>query len=192
MRHRILALAAAATLAACAAPRVPPPPAAAPMPAPPPAAASDAAPSDDWRPLLLVRFGTPLKDVPFALGEVLAFQESPPEGAAAREDTPDAERDCFAPHGIALPRFFGQPPEEYRLCFLNDRLTRIVATVDVPAQGALARFTAACADWRGHPGEAGSTGCQGREGTTEFRASLTPGEPAAAVSIVLSDASGSP
>ena len=172
-------MAGAALVGACASPHAPSgrkPPAAA---APAPVAVADA----DWHALVVVPFGTLLKDVPFPLAEVLMFHDA---SEAARSP---AERDCYALRGAAPPSWFGRPVDEYALCFSSDRLARIEASVSLPAQSAPLQFAAACAQWQhGEPaGSATADGCEGREGATEFHARLGESAVSAApvVSIVL-------
>src|ERR1700721_3197656 len=104
-------------LAACAASQ--PKPAAAPVPAPAPLDASY-----DWHVLLVALFGSVLKDVPLTLHEVFLFHEA---GRAA----PTGELECYAVDG-ARPRFVARSPSPYLLCFKQDRLARIRATVQLP------------------------------------------------------------
>jgi hypothetical protein len=161
----------AAALCACAA-----------RPPPPPAVAHT---SYEWHGLLLVPFGTLLKDSPLALHEVLLFHD------AARSGSGDEDGDCY---GIDAPppQFAGRRPEDYRLCFEHDRLSRIEATVQLPADDASRVFAQACAEWRGEsapgapgaPDAQGADRCDGRAGATGFRASLEPG-PAAAPATAL-------
>ena len=86
--------------------------------------------------------------------------------------------------GSAPPRFLGRAPDEYLLCFKQDRLVRIHASVRWPAP-APAVFAAACAAWWNmrRNGEAPArsrrairverTGaCEGREGDIRFSARL--------------------
>jgi hypothetical protein len=147
---------------------------------PPPAA------THEWRALMMLPFGTPLKDVPYPLGEIVMFHDSAGE-AAGRED-----RDCYALRETAPPRMFGRQVDEYALCFSRDRLNRVEALVRLPAESASTQFAAACAEWQhaDTPGIAESDRCEIRSGTTEVDARLTTPEASAAepaVSIVLSD-----
>ncbi len=131
-------------LAAC---RAPSPHAAAPeRGAPQPAAPappnlrqfSDA--SYDWHGLLIAPLGSVLKDIPVALHEVLLFRDEAHGGAA-----PD-DAECYATDAPA-PRFVGRVPDEYLLCFKQDRLARVQASVHLTAAGAPEIFAAACAGW---------------------------------------------
>ena len=145
----------------------------------------------DWHPLVIVPFGTLLKDSPLALHEVLLFQDT----AAGGGDAP--RQDCYAPAG-APPPFVGRRPDEYLLCFSYDRLVRIDASVRLPAESAGPLFAAACAQWRGTrvPGEQTLDSCEGRDGMTRFGARLTAepasgtSAPAAALSMSLFAATG--
>lgn len=165
-------------LTACASKPVPPPaPAAAPVPDE----------SDNWHALIVVPFGTLLKDSPVALHEVLLFRD------AAHGAGPGDERDCFAMDGAAPPRFIGHRPDDYLLCFDHDRLNRVEATVRLPADSAGSLFAAACAEWikSGAPGRATPDSCEGREASTRFDARLgnepspTPAQPTVTLSISL-------
>ncbi len=173
----IVAFGAAAALCAC-------------VSAPPPAPAPPLDASDDWHGLMLLPFGTLLKDSPLALHEVLLFQDVSQGGA----DTP--HQDCYAIDG-APPPFAGRRPDEYLLCFSHDRLIRVDASVLLPAEGAGAWFAAACARWRGGraPVEQNPADCDGRDGMTRFHARLaavpepeSSGQAMAALSISLSSA----
>jgi hypothetical protein len=131
---------------------------------PPPHATVDS--SYDWHGLIVVPFGTLLKDSPLALHEVLLFHD------AAHAAQSNEDGDCF---GIdAPPPLFGRRPDDYLLCFKHDRLNRIDAAVSLPAAEADAVLAAACAHLsNGIPPAAGAAaGCDGREGATVFRAHL--------------------
>ncbi len=150
----------------------------------PPAPPVDA--SYDWHGLMLLPFGTLLKDSPLALHEVLLFQDVSQGGDTSHQD-------CYAVDG-APPSFAGRRPDEYLLCFSRDRLMRIDASVRLPAEGAGALFAAACAQWRGSraPVEQNTSDCEGRDGMIRYRARLaaapepgSPGESAVALSISL-------
>lgn len=157
----LLALGGAAALCACASRSVPPH-----------AAAPETA--YDWRGLMIMPFGTLLKDSPLALHEVLLFHDT------AQADGDVAHRDCYAPAGEP-PLFAGRRPDEYLLCFSHDRLVRVDAAVRLPVDSAARVFAAACAQWRGTrvPGGQTADNCQGRDGMTRFSAHLAA-EPAAA------------
>ena len=124
--------------------------------------------------MLTAPFGSVLKEVPGTLHEVLLFRDEEP--AAAAEDA-----ECYAPDSPA-PRFVGRAPEEYLLCFKQDRLARIHASVRLSDADAPEVFAAACAGWLEHaataangapPSPAPSTGaCEGREGGIHFSARL--------------------
>jgi hypothetical protein len=120
-------------LAACAAP---PPKPAAPLKAVP-------APLDatyDWHVLLVVPFGSVLKDVPLTLHEVLLFRDEARSAAAADE------LECYAVDG-PRPRFLARSPTEYLLCFKRERLSRVEATVRLAPDEAAGIFADACASW---------------------------------------------
>jgi hypothetical protein len=163
-------LAAAMLMTACAAPkpRIEPPP-----PAPPPLDASY-----DWHVLVVAPFGSVLKDVPLALHEVLLFRDSA-AGASAGD-----EPECYAVNGSA-PRFLAREPSEYLLCFKHDRLSRIEATVRLPAAKAGQILADACGLWMKTAQapvmpappktEAGVEGCAGADGRVAFAASVEKG-----------------
>jgi hypothetical protein len=129
-------------------------------------------PSYDWHALILVPFGTLLKDMPLALTEVLVFHDAT-RSAPASED-----KDCFTMEGASPPEFLGQRPDEYSLCFEHDRLNRIEASVRLPAAGVESLFSAVCTDWQRHAENAARTpeSCEGREGSTRFSARLAGAE----------------
>src|SRR5450631_759774 len=112
----LLALSGAAALCACIS-----------RPVPPHAPASGTA--YDWRGLMIMPFGTLLKDSPLALHEVLLFHDTAQEGG----DVP--HRDCYAPAGEP-PLFVGRRPDEYLLCFSDDRLARVDASARLPGDSA--------------------------------------------------------
>ncbi len=185
-RRATLSFALLAALTGC---RAPAPHATAPeraAPAPPP----EAHPLDgsyDWHVLLIAPFGSVLKQVPITLHEVLLFRDQARGGTAAD----DAE--CYASDAPA-PRFVGRTPDEYLLCFKEDRLARIQASVRLTAAEAPEVFAAACTRWLKNalqatggaaaPGAAASDGtapetgaqsadaCKGREGSIRFSAHL--------------------
>lgn len=127
-------------LAACAgAPKNPVPPAAAPA-----APVLDA--SYDWHGLLLLPFGSVVKDAPFPLHEVLMFRDA---AHAAQSD--DAE--CYAAERTP-PRFLKQTPSDYLLCYKHDHLARVQATVNLPPEEAAQIFSDACGLWQRNTGAA--------------------------------------
>jgi hypothetical protein len=182
----LLLAALLATLAACRAP----PPRAAPDRTPAPQAAHQ--PEDgtyDWHGLLIAPFGTVLKEIPATLHEVLLFRDAEQSSAAAE----DAE--CYAADAPA-PRFVGRMPEEYLLCFKHDRLSRIQASVILPAAEAADVFAAACAGWLKHSAPAtanaaaagtspASAACEGSDGEIRFSARLEEdaGQPVLAIAL---------
>jgi hypothetical protein len=150
----------AALLAALTACHSPSPRATAPERAPtPPAAHEPADGSYDWHVLLIAPFGSVLKDIPVALHEVLLFRDdahgnAAPGNAAAGNaatgrvgaDAAVVDAECYAADTPA-PRFVGRIPDEYLLCFKQDRLSRVQASVRVAAAQASDLFAAACAGW---------------------------------------------
>jgi hypothetical protein len=152
--------------------------------------------SYDWHVLLIAPFGSTLKGIPIMLHEVLLFRDEAPGGAGAD----DAE--CYAPDE-AVPQFAGRTPDEFLLCFKQDRLLRIQASVRLATAQAPEVFAAACAGWlqraaaaapapSAGPTPAAATpaaaptadSCEGREGATRFSAHLGE-EPESSLSIVL-------
>src|SRR5260370_3666738 len=110
-----------------------------------PAAHVPADASYDWHDLLIAPFGSVLKDIPVALHEVLLFRDEAHGGAAA-DTASAADAECYATDAPA-PRFVGRIPDEYVLCFSQDRYSRIQAAVRLTAAEAPEVFAAACADW---------------------------------------------
>jgi hypothetical protein len=139
------ALAAAALLLAACAGGAPKPVPAAPAVAPP---ALDA--SYDWHVLMKAPFGSLLKDAPFALHEVLLFKEEV-HGAPTGDDA-----ECYATDATP-PRFIDRKPDQYLLCFTHDRLSRIEASVLLPASQASQVFADACGLWMKHAAAAATT-----------------------------------
>src|ERR1700760_4643409 len=119
-------------MAGCASAPPKPVPPAAPAPAP-------LDPSYDWHVLVTAPLGSALKEMPFALHEVLLFRD---EANRAENDSGE----CYAIDGTA-PSFVARVPDEYLLCFKHDRLARIEATVRVPQDQAAQIFADACALW---------------------------------------------
>ena len=140
-------------LAGCTAPA--PKPVAPPRPAPAPLDASY-----DWHVLLVVPFGSALKDVPLTLHEVLLFRDQSQSTASADE------LECYAVDGTR-PRFVARTPEEYLLCFKHDRLSRIEATVRLPADDAARIFADACGLWVKNA-RAKTEECAGSDGEVTF------------------------
>jgi len=175
-----------ASLSACAVAPPPPsqPPAnrAAGAVQPAPAAVNETDASYDWHVLILVPFGTLLKESPLTLHEVLLFHDAA-QGAGGTED-----RDCFTIEGKP-PQFVGRQASDYLLCFDHDRLNRVEATVRLPADGAASIFAQACARWlkTSAPATQTSDRCDGRDGATGFSARLgsEPEQPAPTLSISL-------
>ncbi len=126
----------------------------------------------DWHSLLIVPFGSMLKDIPLTLHEVLLFHDVG-HGAAAAD-----EAECYAAD-VPAPRFVERAPDEYLLCFRQDRLARIQASVRLPTAQASDLFDAACVNWLRNVEPAttrasvpGAGACEGREGTVYFSAHL--------------------
>jgi hypothetical protein len=137
-KYRIaIAAALLAALAGCQAslPRTTTPDRAPPAASP---ALTDA--SYDWHGLLAAPFGSVLKEVPLTLHEVLLFRDEA-HGAGAAD-----EAECYS-GDAPPPRFVGRTPDEYLLCFKQDRLARVQASVRLSAAEAPEIFAAACARW---------------------------------------------
>jgi hypothetical protein len=189
LRRIALSVALLAALAACRAPspRVITPD----LIAPPPAAHDLGDGSYDWHGLLVAPFGSVLKDIPLALHEVLLFRDQA-HGSAAVD-----EAECYAADAPAL-RFVGRTLDEYLLCFKQDRLARVQASVRLPAAEASGVFIAACADWLRNaapastsidaPGAAapGAAACEGGDGAIRFLGRL---EEESILSMTLDDVS---
>lgn len=165
--------AAILSLAGCAAapPKAVPPPLAAPQPLDH---------SYDWHVLVTAPLGSVLKDMPFALHEVLLFRDD-----AKRSDGDAGE--CYAIDGTA-PSFISRVPDEYLLCFKHDRLAHIEATVRLPQDKAAQIFSDACSLWFKNASlpppvisaatESSPAECSGQDGATHFsgRLEVEPGE----------------
>lgn len=138
--------------------------------------ATPAAVSYDFSPLVPAPFGTPFKDVPGPLTEVLVFHQP-----GARRTSEDA--DCFRPS--AAVSFLGRTPTDHLVCFDHDRLQRIEASIVLPAPDAPALFAAACADWRGGNSAAAPEpdACEGRRGDIAFSAHRAEGPDGADVTL---------
>jgi hypothetical protein len=150
---RTLMAGAVLMLAACAASQ--PKPVAPPEPVPAPLDASY-----DWHVLLVAPFGSVLKDVPLTLHEVLLFRDE------AQRAAPADELECYAVDGT-LPRIVARAPSEYLLCFKHDRLSRVEATVRLPAAEAARIFADACGLWMKNA-QSTSEQCAGSEGGITF------------------------
>ncbi len=126
-------------------------------------------PSFDWHVLVIAPFGSVLKDVPRTLHEVFLFHDQDP-GSTTPEDG-----ECYAAD-VPAPPFVGHIPDEYMLCFKQDRLSRIQATVRLPKSDAAAVFAAACAGWLKSAAALGDAqigdACEGRDGAVHFNAHL--------------------
>jgi hypothetical protein len=158
---------------------------AAPAPPPAPPAAPTADESYDWHGLIVAPFGSALKDVPLKLHEVLLFRDEAHSGDAV------VEAECYGADAPAA-HFLGRAPDDYLLCFKQDRLSRIEASVRLHMAEASEEFAAACASWlqRSAPAAAGpgsvapvsaapaaaDTGaqadCEGRDGAIRYSARL--------------------
>ena len=137
--------------------------------APPSPPTSQTDESHDWRSLLVAPLGSTLKDVSIPLHEVLLFRDEEHSGAAAE----DAE--CYG--ADAPPRFLGRTPDVL-LCFKQDRLFRIQASVRLTGAQAFDVFAAACAGWLKQAADnaAGQGGaCEGHDGDVRFSGRLEEG-----------------
>ncbi len=144
-----------------------------------PSAITDA--SYDWHVLVIVPFGMLFKDSPVPLHEVLLFHD-------ATDHAESAGSDCYSIEG-APPRFLGQLPDHFLLCFEHDHLGRVDAAVPLPAAEAPQVFARACALWLKNTAAtmASGTTCEGRDGNVVWSARLDrmPGDTAASVSMSL-------
>lgn len=147
-----------------------------------PAAGAVADPTYDWHGLIVVPFGTRLKDTPVPLHEVLLFHE------ASRDPAEPDLKDCFSIDG-APPRLVGREPDDYLVCFEHDRLSRIDASVQIAADEAAQVFAKVCAAWSKSALPPERTSCEGHDGTmvVNVRLSMLPDEPAI-LSVTLIDA----
>jgi len=168
----------AALLAALAACRAPAPRVTAPERiAPEPATHDLGLGAADWHGLMIAPFGSTLKDIPLALHEALLFRDE-----ARGDDAGAAE--CYAADAPGV-RLFGREPDEYLLCFQQDRLARIQARVRLPAPDSAGVFAATCATWlRNATAATDTTACEGRDGAIRFRGRL---EEETDLSITLDD-----
>jgi hypothetical protein len=165
-------------LVGCASPK---PKAPEPPPAPPPLDASY-----DWHVLLLAPFGSVLKDIPATMHEVLLFRDREHNSAAADE------LECYAVDG-KLPRFLARKAAEYLLCFKRDRLSRIEATVRLPADEAAKIFADACGLWA-KSGQPSTEGCAGSDRGVAYIGHLDsePQGSETAMTVQLDAADGAP
>jgi hypothetical protein len=121
--------------------------------------------SYDWHVLVVVPFGSVLKDVPLTLHEVLVFRDE--AHSAAPADDPE----CYAVNGTG-PRFAARSPSLYLLCFKHGRLARVEATVRLPEKEAEQIFADACATWTKHAQAPAAAACEGADGSIAFAARL--------------------
>lgn len=138
----------------------------------------------DWHGLLIMPFGTLLKDSPVPLHEVLQFHDETLGPADAES------KDCYAVDGAA-PRFVRQKTDQFLMCFDHDRLNRIEAGVPLDAADATEIFVHACASWLKTPAVAPAGNvCEGRDGPVAFSARLVriAGEVTARLSMTLTSA----
>ncbi len=179
LRRAAALLGAAAALCACAAaPSTQRIPAHAAPPAPPPAPVP-LDPSSDWRGLVSAPFGSSLKQLPFPVHEALVFHEPGASGD---------DQECYS--RVEPPPFVGVTPNDYLLCFRNDRLSRIEVSVTPPATAEADAFEHWCDRWLQGTEAIGrdSTHCEGRGAGLAFRARVEPSEAAPAWSMVVRDA----
>jgi hypothetical protein len=204
-RGRRMAL-LAVLLAAVSACHAPTPRATAERAAPPTAPSPEDA-SYDWHGLLVAPFGSLLKDDPLALHEVLLFRDEA-QSAAAVDDA-----ECYAADTPA-PRFLGRTPDQFLLCFKQDRLSRIQASVRLPAAEATDVFAAACTGWMKNAapaavptpapapapapaptsasGDPATAACEGHDGVVRFsgRLEADPSQTEAELIVVLDSPPG--
>jgi hypothetical protein len=122
-------------------------------------------PSYDWRGLVLMPFGTLLKESPVALHEVLLFHDE------ARANSAEFGKDCFTVEG--KPRLADHEVQEFLLCFAHDRLDRIEASALMKSGEGPTVLARACALWLQNAAPAaGAVGCEGHDGNIAFSAHL--------------------
>jgi hypothetical protein len=173
---RAAALTCAAGACGCASPPHPAPSAPAPVKAMP-------AVVYDWHPMLIVPFGTLLKDVPLALNEVLEFHGS-------EADAPTESRDCFSIDGAAPPELLGRRPEKFLLCFEHDRLHRIEAQLRLAPDETASVPGLLCQEWLDGAADRERTAesCAGRVGEARLTVHLAAAESSRTLLISLTDA----
>jgi hypothetical protein len=164
----------AAVLYACSA-TPPAPPAPAPPATPQPAPRTLPA-ADDWRSLLPVPFGSTVRQVPFALKEVLLFQGSVRTGSAHAGESRGGELDeqeCFSDSGAPF-HLRGIEADDYVLCFFHDRFHRAEAVLRLPKDAPPDTFARWCEEWLAglSDTERNADHCAGHEQDTLFDATL--------------------
>lgn len=121
-----------------------------------------------------------------ALHEVLLFRDEE-QGSSAANDGVAGATECYAADAPAV-HFLGRDPDEYLLCFQQDRLARIQARVRLPTADSAGVFAAACAAWLRNAAPADpaldASLCEGRDGDIRFRGRL---EQETDLSITLDD-----
>ena len=172
------AVSVAAAMAGCTnAPGRAAPAAAAPLPA-------SADPYVDWHGLIAAPLDSTLKDLPFAVHELLQFSE---ETRAAGE--PSGGEECYRP-GQGTPRFVDRELDDYVLCYRRDRLARIEADLHVETADADALFARYCDAWLENSTLVARDGanCRGRAGQIAFDARLDEdrGESTTSMSMIIS------
>lgn len=136
--------------------------------------------SYDWHGLVIAPFGSTLKDVPATLHEVLLFRDE-------HGGSPD-DLECFA-GDAPFPRFVGRTSDEYLLCFKQNRLSRIQASVRLEPAEAAEVFAAACSLWLNTAAPIGDS-CEGRDSAVQYSGRLgqDPDQPQMTLSITLDGA----
>jgi hypothetical protein len=158
-------LAALLCLAAATACTSGPPPATAPTA---PTASSVRVP--DWLEIPVAPLGSALAALYPELHEVLYFQG--PRSAAEQPGSvePQPAADCYRANGSS-PRVLSHLTDDYVLCFVHDRLTRVEAVLELPVDAARSLAQQLCDAWL--PGSLDATrseyDCGGRRGDAAFR-----------------------
>ena len=172
VRCALVGLFAIVLYACSATPPSAPAPAAKPAAVVPAPAVRALARGDDWRSLLPVPFGSTVRQLPFAVKEVLLFQGSVRAGEGRGGEADETE--CFADDGEPL-QLRGIQADDYVLCFYHDRLYRADAVIRLPKDAPPETFTRWCEEWLAGlaDAQAGAERCAGREQDTVFEANLS-------------------
>lgn len=155
-------------------------------PAAAPATAADAA-VPDWRQIPLAPLGTELAGLYSGLHEILYFQDAHQAADPPEPGERAVTSDCYRSNG-PLPQVLNHVSADYVLCFQHDRLARVEAVLNLPADTASVLAQRLCDAWL--PGSLANTrsedACSGRSSDAAFRVRLkTATASGAALSIVV-------